>query len=91
VLPVGLSIAKASRQIRSRCGGCAGQPGLLLATASRRSGGRYSPTRRWKGCPLCKGYKVRGVGQSARTPIPALRKIGKFRRISGHDLGDQLS
>lgn len=48
----------------------------------------YSPTRRHKGCTVCRPYKVRGSGIAARTPLPALRKIGKLRRVSRHDLGD---
>jgi hypothetical protein len=48
----------------------------------------YSPTRRFKGCPICKRYKIRGLGAADRTPLPVLRKLGKSRRLSRHDLGD---
>jgi hypothetical protein len=44
--------------------------------------------RRQKGCHLCKPNKFRDAGQSARQPFATLRKIGKGRRVSRHDLGD---
>ena len=47
-----------------------------------------SPHRRWKGCQLCKGYKFRDAGQSRRQPSSTLRKVGKRRRVTRHDLGD---
>jgi hypothetical protein len=49
-----------------------------------------SPHRRWKGCPICKPYKQRGVGAAYRKPLPELRKLGKLRRVRRHDLGDAL-
>ncbi len=49
----------------------------------------HSPHRRWKGCPMCKDYKFRDLGQARRKPIGELRKIGKKRRVSRGDLGDQ--
>ncbi|MDQ1432569.1 MAG: hypothetical protein QOF40_3171 [Actinomycetota bacterium] len=48
----------------------------------------HSPHRRWKGCQLCKGYKFRDNGQSHRQPLSTLRKVGKLRRVTRHDLGD---
>lgn len=47
-----------------------------------------SPHRRWSGCQLCKSYKFRDAGQSERKPFSELRKIGKLRRVSRHDLHD---
>jgi hypothetical protein len=51
----------------------------------------HSPHRRWKGCQLCKPYKHRDAGQSHRQPVSTLRKVGKARRVTRHDLGDALS
>lgn len=45
--------------------------------------------RRWKGCAMCKYYKDDRHGQSIRQPVSTLRKIGKAKRVSRHDLGDQ--
>jgi hypothetical protein len=44
--------------------------------------------RRWKGCQLCKPHKHAGNGQAVRKPASELRRIGKKRRVSRHDLGD---
>ena len=46
-------------------------------------------TRRWKGCQLCKPHKHDANGQSVRQPWAVLRKTGKKRKVSRHDLGDQ--
>jgi hypothetical protein len=46
----------------------------------------HSPHRRWKGCQLCKPNKHRGAGQAARQPVATLRKVGKARRVTRHDL-----
>lgn len=37
---------------------------------------------------MCKPHKQAKNGQAARKPWPELRKIGKKRRVSRHDLGD---
>lgn len=37
---------------------------------------------------MCKGYKHRDAGQSVRKPWSELRKIGKKRRVSRHDVHD---
>lgn len=37
---------------------------------------------------MCKYYKHANEGQSVRKPRTELRKIGKSRRVSRHDLGD---
>ena len=42
----------------------------------------------WKGCPLCKPHKNRAHGQAVRKPMPELRRLGKRRRVSRHELGD---
>lgn len=47
--------------------------------------------RRWKGCALCKPHKHAGNGQAIRKNVPELRRIGKKRRVSRHDLGDAAS
>jgi len=44
-------------------------------------------TRKSKGCPMCKYYKHMDHGQAIRKPFSELRKIGKTRRVSRHDLG----
>ena len=38
-------------------------------------------------CATNKG-KVRQAGQAARQPVQTLRKVGRDRRVSRHDLGD---
>jgi hypothetical protein len=48
----------------------------------------HSPHRQHKGCSICKPHKLRTHGQSERQPRSSLRKIGKTRRITRHDLGD---
>lgn len=49
----------------------------------------HSPHRRWKGCALCAPHKTRGNGRSVRDPFNVNKKIGKLRRTTRHDLGDQ--
>ncbi len=51
---------------------------------------KQSPHVQWSGCRLCKPNKHRANGQAARKPLPELRRVGKARRVSRHDLGDQL-
>lgn len=48
----------------------------------------HSPHCQWKGCRLCKPNKHRANGQASRQPLPVLRKVGKARRVTRHDLGD---
>lgn len=48
----------------------------------------HSPHRRWRGCRVCKPYKIRGAGRAYKEPMPLMRKLGKRRRITRHDLGD---
>jgi hypothetical protein len=48
----------------------------------------HSLHRRHKGCQLCKPHKHRDAGQAVRQPWPALRRLGKRRRVDRHDLGD---
>lgn len=48
-----------------------------------------SSNRRWKGCQVCKPHKHAGNGQAHRKDLHELRSIGKKRRVSRHDLGDQ--
>ena len=38
---------------------------------------------------MCKPHKIRGQGVARSNPWPALKKIGKKRRIRRNDLGDQ--
>lgn len=45
-------------------------------------------TRRWKGCQLCKPHKHAGYGDAARKSWQELRRIGRRRRVTRHDLGD---
>ncbi|MEU8761496.1 hypothetical protein [Streptomyces sp. NPDC048659] len=50
----------------------------------------HSPHRRWKGCcPLCAPHKVRGTGRSEKDPAAVRRGLGKSRRLTRRDLGDQ--
>lgn len=37
---------------------------------------------------MCKYYKFKDNGQSIRKPLAELRKLGKRKRVSRHDLGD---
>ena len=53
--------------------------------------GHKSKMVRQKGCNLCQPHKHRDSGQSQRKPFAELRRIGKIRRVTRHDLGDQLS
>lgn len=57
-----------------------------METYARRHGAL--PTRRRKGCGVCKPNKFRDGGQAARRPLATLRKVGKARRVTRHDLGD---
>lgn len=43
---------------------------------------------RQKGCPMCKMHKFKDHGHAVRMPIREVRKLGKRKRISRHDLGD---
>lgn len=45
-------------------------------------------TRRWKGCAMCKYYKFAGYGDATRMPWSAVRKMGKKRRLSRHDVSE---
>jgi hypothetical protein len=49
---------------------------------------KQSPHKTWKGCRLCSPHKNRANGQAARKPLAELRKLGKLRRVSRHELGD---
>ena len=49
---------------------------------------KLSTHKRWKGCAMCKGYKFRDLGQAQRKPWSELRRLGKSRRVTRHDLGD---
>jgi hypothetical protein len=51
--------------------------------------GHSSKSKRQKGCGLCRPNKFHDGGQSARQPPATLRKVGKERCVSRHDLGDQ--
>jgi hypothetical protein len=52
---------------------------------------KQSPHTRWKGCRTCKVHKFKDAGQSMRKPRAELRRLGKVRRVSRHDLGDATS
>jgi DNA-binding helix-hairpin-helix protein with protein kinase domain len=49
---------------------------------------QHHPSRRWRGCAMCKPHKGRGVGRAAKEPVAVLRHLGKRRRISRRDLGE---
>ena len=49
----------------------------------------HSPHRRWKGCPVCKPTKARGVGRAPRDPWPVARKLGLKRRYGRHEAPDE--
>jgi hypothetical protein len=49
----------------------------------------HSPHKNWKGCAMCKPHKIRGHGRAQREPWAVLKKIGKRRRVSRGDIGDQ--
>jgi hypothetical protein len=49
---------------------------------------KQSPHTQRKGCGLCKPHKHGANGQSVRKPFSELRRLGKVRRVSRHDLGD---
>lgn len=44
--------------------------------------------RRWKGCQSCKSHKHAGNGDAVRKTTQELRRLGRCRRASRHDLGD---
>ncbi len=46
------------------------------------------PSRGWRGCPMCKGQKIRGHGRRVRDPWAVRRKLGKDRKLKRTDLGD---
>ena len=48
---------------------------------------KQSPHKQWKGCRLTKPHKHRANGQASRKPFSELRYLGKYRRVSRHDLG----
>jgi hypothetical protein len=48
----------------------------------------HSPHRRWRGCRVCDTHKIRGAGRAHKDPFPLIRKLGKRRRLTRHDLGD---
>ena len=48
---------------------------------------KHSPHKRWKGCRVCRPWKFKDGGQSMRKPFAELRRLGKIRRVSRHDLG----
>lgn len=48
----------------------------------------HKKIKRQKGCSLCSPHKHRDRGQAERKPLPELRRIGKLRRVTRHDLGD---
>lgn len=50
----------------------------------------HSSHRRYKGCLLCAPHKFKDNGRSVREPWAVLRKIGKKRRVTRNDLGDQV-
>lgn len=52
--------------------------------------GHASKMPRQKGCHLCKPHKHRDAGQSHRKPFGELRRLGKLRRVSRHELGDAM-
>jgi hypothetical protein len=66
----------------TQLGPMAGQLGKETAMA-------HSPHRRRKGCGLCRPWKHKDTGRAVREPWPVLRKLGKRRRLSRGDLGDQ--
>lgn len=51
---------------------------------------KQSPHKRWKGHDMmCNPHKLKGVGRAEKTPWRDRRKIGKKRRLSRRDIGDQ--
>jgi len=49
---------------------------------------KQSPHTQRKGCGPCKPHKHSANGQAIRKPVAELRRLGKIRRVSRHDLGD---
>ena len=45
------------------------------------------PSRRHKGCALCKPHQWRGLGRSHRDPVSVQRRLGLRRRYGRRDLG----
>ena len=50
--------------------------------------GTKSPTRRQKGCAMCKFYKNSQMPMKTQKSWNELRKLGKKRRVTRHDLGE---
>ena len=44
-------------------------------------------SKRQKGCAMCKPYKFLDAPQAQRKPWAELRYLGKRKRVSRHDLG----
>ena len=49
---------------------------------------KQSPHKTWKGCQACKPHKNWAYGQAACKPLSELRRLGKSRRVSRHELGE---
>lgn len=47
----------------------------------------HKKSKRQKGCGMCKFYKFKDHGQSIRKPWAELRKLGKSKRVSRHEIG----
>lgn len=45
----------------------------------------------WKGDRTDSPHKLRSHGQAWRKPLAELRWIGKYRRVTRHDLGDHAA
>ncbi len=52
--------------------------------------GHCANSRLQKGCGICNPHKHRNAPQAHKKPLPELRRIGKLRRVTRHDLGDTL-
>ena len=50
----------------------------------------HSPHRSWRGCPMCKPFKRRGVGRasswSGKDPARVNRRLGRNRRGKRRDI-----
>lgn len=42
----------------------------------------HHPSRSWRGCPLCKPHKRRGLGRAIKDPVSTRRRLGYVRRYS---------
>lgn len=49
----------------------------------------HSPHRRHKGCRICTPHKDLRLGRGEREPWRVIRALGKRRRLTHRDLGDQ--